>query len=114
MAEKANMKEAVEEIKNASEDEIKQVIEGWFERTRTQSMKIGAQYISAAIFGIIQKHIKKKTGAKASLRDYQRCVDEIITIISVQLTRQNDSEEDEIIEENEDDRATESNDNTNS
>ena len=108
MAEETNMKEVVEEIKNANEDEIKQVIEGWFEKTRMQSMKIGAQYISAATFGVIQKHIKKKTGAKPSLRDYQRCIDEIIQIISVQLTKQND------LEENENDRTTESNDNTNS
>lgn len=108
MAEETNMKEVVEEIKNANEDEIKQVIEGWFERTRTAGMKIGAQYISAAIFGVVQKHIKKKTGAKVSLRDYQRCMDEIIKIISVQLTQQND------LEENENDGTTESNDNTNS
>lgn len=95
MAEESNMREVVEEIKNANEDEIKQVIEGWFERTRTAGMKIGAQYISAAIFSVIQKHIKKKNGAKASLRDYQRCVDEIVKIISVQLTQQNDLEENE-------------------
>jgi hypothetical protein len=111
MAEETNMKEVVEEIKGASEDEIKQVIEGWFERTRTQGLKIGAQYISAAIFGVIQKHLKKKT--KPSLRDYQRCVDEIINIISVQLTKQNDSEE-TTTEENKDDGTAESNDNTNS
>ena len=105
-----NIKEAIEEIKNASEDELKKVIESWFERTRTQSMKIGAQFISAAVFSIIQKHIKKKTGAKASLRDYQRCVDEIMGIISVQLTQQNDLE----IEENKNDGTTEPDDNTNS
>lgn len=91
--EEINMQEVVEEIKGASEDELKQVIEQWFESTRTQGLKLGATYISAAIFGVIQKHIKKKTGAKASLRDYQRCMDEIIKIISVQLTTQNDSEE---------------------
>ena len=71
-------------------------------------MKIGAQFISAAIFGVVQKHIKKKSGAKASLRDYQRCTDEIIKIISVQLTQQND------LEENENDGTTESDDNANS
>lgn len=92
--EEVNMQEIVEEIKGASEDELKQVIEQWFESTRIQGLKMGASYISAAIFGVIQKHIKKKTGAKASLRDYQRCVDEIIQIISIQLkTQQNDSEE---------------------
>ena len=93
--EDTNTKAVVEEIQNATEDELKEIIEKWFEFTRTQGMKIGAQYISAAIFGVIQKHIKKKTGAKPSLRDYQRCIDRIVEIISVQLTQQNDSEENE-------------------
>ena len=110
MAEETNMKEVVEEIKGASEDEIKQVIEGWFERTRTDGMKLGAQFISAAIYGVIQKHIIKKE--KASLRDYKRMTDEIIKIISVQLTKQNDSEEMEVNETTEeirDDRTVENN-----
>ena len=92
MAEETNIKEVVEEIKNANEDELKKVIESWFESTRTAGMKIGAQYISAAIFGVIKRHTIKKE--KASLRDYKRAMDEIINIISVQLTTQNDSEED--------------------
>lgn len=91
MAEETNIKEVVEEIKNANEDELKKVIESWFESTRTAGMKIGAQYISAAIFGVIKKHTIKKE--KTSLRDYKRAMDEIINIISVQLTTQNDSEE---------------------
>ena len=110
MAEETNMKEVVKEIKGASEDEIKQVIEGWFERTRTDGMKLGAQFISAAIYGVIQKHIIKKE--KASLRDYKRMTDEIIKIISVQLTKQNDSEEMEVNETTEeirDDRTVENN-----
>lgn len=98
----ANIKEAVKEIKESNEESLQKVIEDWFERTRTSGMRIGAQYISAAIFGVIQKNIKKKNGAKASLRDYKRCVDEIVKIISVQLnqqnTEQNDSEEKEIKE----------------
>lgn len=98
MAEETNVKEAVEEIKNADEETLQKTIEDWFERTRNQSIKIGAQYISAAIFGVIQKNIVKK--AKPSLRDYKRCIDEIIKIVSVQLkqqdTQQNDSEESEI------------------
>jgi O-acetyl-ADP-ribose deacetylase (regulator of RNase III) len=91
MAEEVKVAEVVEEIKNATEEDLKETIEKWFESTRTSGMKIGAQYISAGIFGIIQKHIKKK--AKPSLRDYQRCMDEIIQVISVQLIKQNDSEE---------------------
>lgn len=95
MEEETNMKDVVQEIKEASEEDLKKVIEQWFESTRTAGMKIGAQYISAGIFGVIQKHIKKK--AKPSLRDYQRCMDEIIKIISVQLTQQNDSKK--VVEE---------------
>lgn len=86
----ANIKEAVKEIKESNEESLQKVIEDWFERTRNQSIKIGAQYISAAIFGVIQKNIVKK--AKPSLRDYKRMTEEIIKIISVQLTQQNDSE----------------------
>ena len=103
-----NIKEVIEEIKGADEETLRSTIEKWFESTRNQGLKIGAQYMSAAIFGVIQKHVKKKTGAKASLRDYQRCIDEIVQIISVQLTQQND------LEENENDGTTETNDNTNS
>ena len=91
MAEEAKIDEIVEEINGASEEELKQVIETWFESTRTAGMKLGATYISAAIYGVIQKHIVKKE--KASLRDFRRCVDEIVQIISVQLTQQNDSME---------------------
>lgn len=109
MAEETNVKEVVEEIKNADEETLQKTIEDWFERTRTQGLRIGAQYISAAIFGIIQKHIVKKN--KASLRDYKRCIDEIVKIVSVQLTTQNDSE---IEKENTNDRTAETNDNTNS
>lgn len=93
--EETNIKKAIEEIKNTNEDELRKVIEQWFESTRAAGMRIGAQYISAGIFGVIQKHIKKK--AKPSLRDYQRCMDEIIKIISVQLTQQNDSKK--VVEE---------------
>lgn len=97
MAEETNIKEAVKEIKESDEESLQKVIEDWFERTRTQSIKIGAQYISAAIFGVIQKNIVKK--AKPSLRDYKRMTEEIIKIVSVQLrqqnTEQNDSEEKE-------------------
>ena len=97
MVEETNIKEAVKEIKASDEESLQKVIEDWFERTRNQSIKIGAQYISAAIFGVIQKNIVKK--AKPSLRDYKRMTEEIIKIVSVQLkqqnTEQNDSEEKE-------------------
>lgn len=109
--EETNIKEVVEEIRSASEEELKQTIEKWFESVRTQGLKIGASYMSAAIYGVIKKHTKK--AGKVSLNDYKRMTAEIIKIISVQLTQQNDSEEN-TTEENENDRTTESNDNTNS
>ena len=86
-----NMPEVIKEIKNASEEDIKKVIEDWFERTRTDGMKIGAQFIAAAIMGKIQKHLDKP--GKASLRDYERCFVDIKKILTVQLTEQNDLEE---------------------
>ena len=109
--EETNIKEVVEEIKNANEDELKKVIENWFESTRTAGMKIGATYISAAIYGVIKKHTKK--AGKVSLNDYKRMTNEILNIVAVQLTQQNDLEEN-ITEENENDGTAESNDNTNS
>ena len=88
-----NVKEVIEEIKGADEETLRGTIEKWFESTRTAGMKIGAQFISAAIFGVVQKHTKK--AGKVSLNDYKRMTAEIIKIISVQLTQQNDSEENE-------------------
>lgn len=109
MAEETNIKEVVEEIKESNEETLQKVIEDWFERTRVSGMKIGAQYISAAIFGVIQKHTKK--AGKVSLNDYKRMTAEIIKIISVQLTKQNDLETEK---ENTNDGTAEANDNTNS
>ena len=100
MAENTNMAEVISEIQNATEDDLREVIEKWFEQTRTSGMKIGAQYMSAAIFGVIKKHLKKTSAP--SLRDYKRCVDEIVSIISVQLTTQND-----LAKENADDGTAE-------
>lgn len=100
-----NIKEVIEEIKGADEDTLRSTVEKWFESTRNQGLKIGAQYMSAAIFGVIQKHTKK--AGKVSLNDYKRMTAEIIRIISVQLqnTEQNDLEEN-----NNDNRVDEVND----
>ena len=86
-----NMKDVVSEIQNATEDEIKGVIEKWFEKTRTDGMKVGAKFISAAIYGAFEKHILKKS-SKPSLRDYQRMTDDIVKIISVQLAEEESKE----------------------
>lgn len=89
------MSAVVEEIKNASEDELREVIEKWFENTRTSGMRIGATYIAVAVYGAIEKNLTK--GNNSSLRDYQRAIKRIIEIVSVQLkqeeTIQNDSTE---------------------
>lgn len=112
MAEENVVSKAMDEIKNATEDELKKVIEEHFEAVRTQGMKIGAQFISAAVYGAIEKNLKK--GSQSSLRDYQRAIKRIIEIVSVQLTQQNDSNTEEITEEVIDDGTAEQNDNTNS
>ena len=85
-----NMSEVIEEIKGTSEDELKKVIEEHFEAVRVQGMKIGAGYIAAAVYGAVEKNLKK--GSNSSLRDYQRAVKRILEIVSVQLTQQNDLE----------------------
>lgn len=91
MAEEVNIKEVVEETRASDEENLRKVIEDWFSRTRTDGMRLGVKYISAAIFGIIQKHTKKP--GKVSLNDYKRMTNDIIKIISVQLAKQNDSED---------------------
>ena len=66
------MSEVVEEIKSASEEELKKIIEEHFEAVRVQGMKIGATYIAAAVMGAIEKNLKKNS--KPSLNDYRRAV----------------------------------------
>ena len=82
---------AMDEIKSANEDELKNVIEQHFEKVRTQGMKIGAQFIAAAVMGKIRKHLDKP--GKTSFRDYERCIADIKNMLATQLTQQNDSEE---------------------
>jgi hypothetical protein len=91
MEENKNVSEAISEIRNATEEDLRATIEKWFESTRTDGMKIGAQFIAAAVMGKIQKHLGKP--GKTSLRDYERCIADIKKILIVQLTQQNDSEE---------------------
>lgn len=92
MEENKVISQAVEEIKSADETKLKETVEKWFNETRTAGMKLGAYYISAGVYGIIQKHLRK--GKEPSRRDFERCVDDILKVVSVQLnTQQNDSEE---------------------
>ena len=92
MNDEVNILEVAQEIKNADEDKLRQTIEDHFSSVRTHGMKIGATYISAAVYDAINKNIK--TG---SLRDYQRAIKAVFDIVSMQLnkeaTQQNDLEE---------------------
>ena len=99
MAEEVKMSEVIDEIRNATEEEITEVIEDWFRKTRTDGMKLGAQFIAAGCFGAIQANLNK---AKPSLRDYERCIKDIRKIIAVQLTKKDKTEEvdtNEVVEE---------------
>jgi formate dehydrogenase maturation protein FdhE len=88
--EQNTIQEVVEEIKSAKDQELQDTIKKWFEQTRNQGMKIGAGYISAAVIGVMEKHLKK--GKDASKRDLERCIRDIYKIASIQLTQQNDLE----------------------
>lgn len=83
MTDKVNITEVADEIKNKSDEELRKTIERWYEKTRTQGMKLGAQMISAAVAGVIEKNLNKKQNP--SLRDYKRMTDSIIKIVSVQI-----------------------------
>lgn len=83
MADEVNITEVADEIKNKSDEELRKTIEEWYEKTRTQGMKLGAQMISAAVAGVIEKNLNKKQNP--SLRDYKRMTDSIIKIVSVQI-----------------------------
>lgn len=97
MEENKKVSEAISEIRNADEESLKKVIEGWFERTRTDGLKIGARFIAAAVMGKFKKHLEKP--GKISLRDYERCFADIKKMLLVQLTEQNDSKENDASEE---------------
>lgn len=102
MENKIDMTEIVTEVKNASEEELTEVIKDWFEKTRMQGLKLGATYISAAIAGAIRKHLNKE--GKVTLRDYKRLVDDIAKIISVPFSKNNKDEketQEEITKQNE-------------
>jgi hypothetical protein len=76
------------------DDKLKKTIEDWYEKTRTQGMKLGAQMICVAGEDILKKHLTKKS--KPSLRDYERATAELIKLFSVplkQITEQNNSGE---------------------
>lgn len=93
MDEKSIVTQAVEEVNGASEEELEALITQHFEQVRMQGARIGASYISAAVYGAIEKNLKN--GLNSSLRDFKRMTEAILKIVSVQLqnTQQNDSVE---------------------
>lgn len=95
MEENMNTSKVIDEIKGASEEELKKIINEHFDIVRTRSMKMGATYIAMAISGVIEKNLKD--GMNSSHRDFKRAMKRIIEIISVQLsqeeTLQNDFDE---------------------
>lgn len=84
-----------DKVKNIdNNEELKTVIKDWFEKTRTQGMRLGAQMICVAGEDILKRHLTKKT--KPSLRDYERATAELVKLFSVPLkniTEQNNSGE---------------------
>lgn len=88
--EEVNMSAVMDEIKNANKDELREVIENWFEKTRTDGMRIGAQFLAAAVYGAINNNLKN--GFNSSHRDYQRAIKRVVEIVSVQLNKQKDLE----------------------
>ena len=86
----------VDEIKDIQNDDelLKNTIKDWYEKTRTQGMRLGAQMICVAVEDILKKHLTKKS--KPSLRDYERATAELVKLFSVPLkniTEQNNSGE---------------------
>lgn len=95
--EKSFVPAVVDEIKDIKDDELlEKTIKDWYEKTRTQGMRLGAQMICVAGEDILKKHLTKKS--KPSLRDYERATAELIKLFSVPLkqsvTEQNNSGED--------------------
>jgi hypothetical protein len=109
--ENINIKEVIEEIKKTDEETLERIVRKWLDTVRTQSLKIGASYISEAIFDIIKKRIGEK--ADLTIDDYEYCIYEIIRVISIQFMARNDAKE-TTDKENENDGTTESDDNANS
>ena len=103
MADETKVTQAVSELRNADEGKLKEVINAWFEQTRTDGMKLGASMISYAVNAIIQKHIGK--AAKPTFRDYERMTKEINKLIAVQLKEEFEDEPESATEQNNSDEG---------
>ena len=97
MAENTKVAQAVEELKGADEEQLRKIIERWFDKTRTEGLKLGAQMISVVIDDAIAKNLKN--GFNSSLRDYQRAIKRIVEITSVQLKQRETIQNDSMVDE---------------
>lgn len=105
MTEEINMSDVAKEIKDASEEDLRKIIEQHFDAVRTQGMKIGARLIATAIMDTIEKNLKN--GMNSSHRDFERAIKRIIEILSVPLKQQETIQNDLNTEENIDDGTAE-------
>lgn len=72
------------------EEKMNQAIRDWYDKTYTSGLKMGAKYMAIGASSIMKKHLHKNT--KATLRDYQRCIEELSKFLDVQLkTQQNEN-----------------------
>lgn len=76
-----------EEIAEESEQTkvIKEAAEHMAKKIRNDAMTYGARMMCSVILQIIDKHLNQP--AKISLRDYKRCITEIVTVVSVPLKK---------------------------
>ena len=91
MNEEFNVSEVVSEVEGATKEELDAVIKRHFKQVRALGIEAGAKYMASAIYSVVNKHTTKN--GKVSLRDYERMKDEIVKVVSVLLTQQNDSNE---------------------
>ena len=103
--EETKMSAAIDEIKGASEKELREVIERWFESTRTDGLKLGAYFISSAVCDAINKNLKN--GMNSSHRDFQRAIKRVMEIVSVPLKQHETVQNDLGVEEVENDGTAE-------
>lgn len=105
MENNTKINQAIEEIKGSNAEQLRQTVERWFDKTRMDGLKLGAQMISVVINDAIKNNLK--SGHNSSLRDYQRAIKRIVEITSVQLKQQKTVQNDLETEEATDDRTAE-------
>lgn len=105
MEENTNVNQAVKELKGASEEELQKIIERWFDKTRMDGLKMGAQMISLIVNDAIRNNLKD--GMNSSRRDFERAIKNIRDIISVQLKQHETLQNDFDVEEEEHDGTAE-------